>query len=399
MFRQVTDALVRAAAPRVLRDPVLAVSEARRIFFGRDRVPSGLVSERVLASWQRCRALGLDPAQRPAPDALRRDELGLLRERNAILLRAATPVLRTIAAHIDGDPNLVLLTDAAGVILSVEGNREFAICARRRDLRPGLVLRESARGTNAPGACVQEAGPLVVHGAEHYLAMYSIFTCSAAPIHGPDGEMAGVIDITGDARALPPYPVTLPRMAATLIEQQLIRLSYPRHALLRFHRRPEYLGAIGEGIAVLAEDGRVLGINTAGLGLLGLAGSEVRGKPLDEVVDARVAELRGPARGALQRVVRLQARGGARFYARLEDAGRANSVSTESGAQAVQPADAGHALRQVENAAVQRALAAERGNVSAAARRLGIARTTLYRKLGRLGVADCRDSRQRRAAR
>lgn len=366
------------------------------MFFERNLVPSGLVSDKVLASWQRCRAVGLDPAERPDPDALPRDELDALRARHAALLRAATPVVQAVAAHIDGDPNLVLLTDAAGFVLMVAGNCEFAVCARRRDVRPGLLLKESARGTNAPGACLHEAGPLVVHGAEHYLAMYSIFTCSAAPIHGLQGEVIGTIDITGDARALQPYPLALPCMAATLIEQQLFQQSHPMHVLLRFHARLEYLGALGEGLAVLADDGGVIAMNRAGLRLLGLERAAVRGQPFEAVFDARFSEIRGLMRRAVQPAIRLRLQGGARIYARLEGGDPASFGLGDAGANASPPGDGARLLKQIEDEAIRRAIEAEKGNVSAAARRLGIARTTLYRKLGPRGSAGCRVSRQER---
>lgn len=40
-------------------------------------------------------------------------------------------------------------------------------------------------------------------------------------------------------------------------------------------------------------------------------------------------------------------------------------------------------LEEIERDMIQRTLEAENGNISAAARRLGISRNTLYRKLGR----------------
>jgi transcriptional regulator of acetoin/glycerol metabolism len=396
MLHRVTGTPIQGAAPRIVRDPALAVREARRMFFERDLVPEGLVSDKVLASWRRCRAAGLDPGERPDPDTLPRDELDTLRERHAVLLRAATPVVQEVAAHVDGEPNLVLLTDAAGFILMVAGNREFAVRARRRDVRPGLLLRESARGTNAPGACLHDARPLVVHGAEHYLSMYSLFTCSAAPICGPQGEVIGAIDLTGDARALQPYPLAIPCMAATLIEQQLFRLSYPMHALLRFHSRPEYIGALGEGLAALGDDGSVIAMNRAGLRLLGLERGAVIGHAFDATFDARFPDLCGLLRRAVQPVIRLHLRSGRRIYARIEGGDSAAFVPREPSARAAPAGDSAPALRQVEDDAVRRAVAAENGNLSAAARRLGIARTTLYRKLRRAQPAPAGCSVSRR---
>jgi transcriptional regulator of acetoin/glycerol metabolism len=55
-----------------------------------------------------------------------------------------------------------------------------------------------------------------------------------------------------------------------------------------------------------------------------------------------------------------------------------HSLPTESAAVAGEPAD----LRSISRGAIQRALDEAQGNVSEAARRLGISRNTLYRRLG-----------------
>lgn len=383
-------AAMGSSAARVVRNRALDLREARRIFFDRDAVPSGLVDDRIIVSWQRCRATGLDPANHPDPDALRRDELDVLREQHGALLRAATPVVQVVAAHIDGEPSLVLLTDTSGFILMVAGNREFAVQARRREVRLGLLLNESVRGTNAPRTCLHDSRPLVVHGAEHYLAMYAMFTCSAAPIHGPRGEVIGAIDITGDARVLQPYPLALPCMAASLIEQQLFRQTYPMHVLLRFHARPEYIGALGEGLAVLSGDGSVVAVNRAGLRMLRLERDAVHGCAFESIFDARFPELCGLVRRAVQPVIRLHLQNGVRIYARLDGGDPAPMIAPGADAPGRPAPPEAASLRQIESDAVQHALDAKGGNISAAAKRLGIARTTLYRKLKRRAAGEQR---------
>ncbi|HEU4647363.1 MAG TPA: helix-turn-helix domain-containing protein [Burkholderiales bacterium] len=355
--------------------------EARRIFFERGEAPAGLLREQVLASWRRCRAIGLDPAGPPDLDGVRRDVLETALEREAVLLRAARPVVEAMAAQVEDDPNVVILTDAAGLILMVAGNADFAAVARRREARVGTVLSERVRGTNAPGACLHEAEPLIVSGAEHYLARDACFACSASPIHGPDGRVVGSIDVTGDAREVQPFPVAFPRMGADLIERQLFREAFPLHMLLRFHARPEYVGALGEGLAVLAGDGTMLAVNRAGLRLLALGPAEARGRAFETVFDARFGEVCSLIRRAVQPVLRLHLHTGERIYARLEGGDPAPAAPVE--ARTVPPAPS---MKDIQAGAVRAALDAEGGNLSAAARRLGIARTTLYRKLKGLGT-------------
>jgi len=375
--------------PRVVRDPALAIRNARRMFFDRGIVPWGLVRDRVLASWRRCVALGLDPADPPDHDGVRRDVLDAALERNNVLMRAAKPVIAAMAAHSDGDPSVVVLTDSTGLILMTAGNRQFAAYARRREARAGTTLDESVRGTNAPGTCLRDGEPVIVSGAEHYLARDACFACSAAPIHGPRGDVVGSIDVTGDARVLQPNPVAFPRMAAELIEHRLFREGYPLHLLLRFHTHPEYIGALGEGLAVLASDGTLVAVNRAGVRLLRLDGARLPGRAFDSVFDARFAELCGVVERAVQPVIRLYLQSGARIYARLEGGDLAPAVPVGAVTEVSRAGAGAPSLKQIESDAVRHAIDAEKGNLSAAARRLGVARSTLYRKLKKRGAGTC----------
>ena len=59
------------------------------------------------------------------------------------------------------------------------------------------------------------------------------------------------------------------------------------------------------------------------------------------------------------------------------------------------PAESADSLDQIERKAVRRALDAAGGNISAAARTLGVSRNTLYRILGKARI-DCDDVQQQR---
>ena len=68
------------------------------------------------------------------------------------------------------------------------------------------------------------------------------------------------------------------------------------------------------------------------------------------------------------------------------ESGQASAVAASSPAAAAVPAQAaaGRSLDEIELDAISRVMLEEGGNVSAAARRLGISRNTLYRKIGRM---------------
>ena len=98
----------------------------------------GLVRGPILASWWRSRQWQV---------AADRVELSYIRDPNldTPLTRSAMPVLRNLYEHLDGQPISIILTDAAGVVLSrMTADHDLERRAGRGPARPGLQLRRGA---------------------------------------------------------------------------------------------------------------------------------------------------------------------------------------------------------------------------------------------------------------
>ncbi len=87
------------------------LARTREKFLTRDPVEAQQVREPILASWWRSRQWNV-PADKI--------ELAYVRDPNldTPLTRSAMPVLRHLREHLDGQPISVILTDAAGVVLT-----------------------------------------------------------------------------------------------------------------------------------------------------------------------------------------------------------------------------------------------------------------------------------------
>jgi transcriptional regulator of acetoin/glycerol metabolism len=191
---------------------------------------------------------------------------------------------------------------------------------------------------------------------------------------------------------------------ATTIENCLLRAQSGEHLVVHLQTSPSLLGTPMEGLAGLDARGRIAWVNPMGARLLGLSQGE-RGHTAQAVFGVDAAQLTRltRAQGAqLHRlpnglnvwtVVRLQASDGAsRLHAlgALAIAPGAGSSAPPgappSAATVATPAGAA-TLRDLDRSLIARTVQACAGNVSQAARTLGVSRGLVYRHLKRSGTS------------
>jgi len=221
-------------------------------------------------SHQRCVSYGLARNEKPDFAGVGRGDLALLLEQNRVLHAYASPVMDTLYEQIVNTHNMVILTDATGLILHSVGDADFLEKANRVALRAGVAWSEQSKGTNAIGTALAEQAPALVHGGQHYLSANHFLTCSAAPIFDHQGGIVGILDVSGDQRSYHKHTMALVRMSAQMIENQLFAAAFQEAITLHFHSRPEFIGTLMEGIASFSPGGRFLSANRSGLFQLGL---------------------------------------------------------------------------------------------------------------------------------
>ena len=253
------------------REMGAVMRHARHILTERGEVADGLVNALVARSWRRCVDEGIAPVGRleQAP-YLSAAELARNAERNHELISIAQPVLEYVFSQTRGSGSMVILADKEGTLVQSLGDSNFLSRADRVALSAGTSWQESYRGTNAIGTALVEATPLVVHAGEHYLERNKFLTCAAAPIAAPDGQIMGVIDISGEQRSRHPHTFGLVRAAAQMIENRLFDVRHGNSLKLRFHPLVEGISTVAEGVIALSDDGWIVGANQAAMQLLNL---------------------------------------------------------------------------------------------------------------------------------
>jgi len=193
------------------------LAEARDRFLAAEPVDPSAVRKPILASWWRSRQWHV-AADHIELDYLRDPDL----ESN--LARTADPVLRHLHEQLDGQPISIILTDAAGLVLTrLTADRDLERALDGIKLAPGFSYAEERVGTNGIGTALEAGGPAHVFGHEHYAESLESFGCAGVPIHDPvSGKTVGVIDLTCWRKDADPLLVSLVKSTADQITQALL---------------------------------------------------------------------------------------------------------------------------------------------------------------------------------
>ena len=272
----------------------------------------------IETSHQRSQAYGLCPGASPDFNPLARPDLALLIEQNRMLYNHAVPAMETLYQQIVNTHNMVILTDANGMIVHSLGDADFLEKADRVALMPGVAWSEERRGTNAIGTAIAEKSATLVHADQHYLAANHFLTCSAAPITDHQGKVVGVLDVSGDQRSFHKHTMALVRMSALMIENQLFAATFEDAITLHFHARPEFIGTLMEGIASFTPGGRFLSANRNGMFQLGLSFAALQSHTFSSLFGIPVSSLFDHYRTAAPGLLNLCMHSGVRVYGRAE---------------------------------------------------------------------------------
>jgi len=237
----------------------------------------------VHRSWQRSLSYKIDPNNISENKFLNESDLRQLKEAQEELIRAANPVMCFLFKLLKSSNFSILLTDKNAFILEALGEGPFLSKAQRIYLSPGGNWGEDVKGTNAIGTALYEDKPITIRGAEHYVQENHFLTCSAAPIHGPDGEIVGIIDISSEV-GNEKCSLDIVLIGAHLIEQNLKCQSLERELKLYKHGSKLAMNLLRDGCISIDRQGIITQVNSLGASLIGKKRNELIGKHVSEVL-------------------------------------------------------------------------------------------------------------------
>jgi transcriptional regulator of acetoin/glycerol metabolism len=396
-----------AQASLMLASRADRVGWARRRYFDEGIAPSGVVSDAVFQSWARCQRMLEAPSGRVEfqPVTASRTQLSLLKNRPLLLAwQAELPDLERI---LGPSSCAAMLTDATGMLIG-------ATCAGRAHerimptaTRVGVDLSEMAVGTTAPGVAARTGQAVCVMGAEHYFEDVAPMHCAAAPIHDIQGRVAGALDISTEGSPFTFDAASVVGLFACAIENRLLVAQSREHLVVHFQVSAPLLDSPFVGLVGVDAIGRVAWCNGIARRLLGLHETHPLVPPsAEDMLGTRISVIASlPHTGAAVMTLPNGLLVWARASMRAPDGRRdlvAPSHTPEHRQAAIEidvpPAseaatapspttviDDGpmpvKSLRALDRDVIARTLQECAGNVSRTARRLGVSRGLVYRRL------------------
>ncbi len=250
--------------------PQQRLALARQRYFEEGVRPSGLVSEGVIQSWARCLQARRDPREAVAFNPVTSSRVHSALARSRLLLEAAATELSQLESTLAGTACTAILTDPQGVVVHATRTpqRSDQVLMPLAS-RVGVCLAEDNIGTNAPGVTVHTGQASLVLGAEHFFGCVQVMHCAAAPIRDVRGQVAGVLDLSSESRPFGFDAAAVVGLYATAIENRLLRAQSREHIVVHFQTTPSLLGTPMEALAGIAADGCLAWVNNAAARLLG----------------------------------------------------------------------------------------------------------------------------------
>ncbi len=241
----------------------------------------------IASSWQRCHNLKIDPLCTES----RSIDLPQLKERlyhNQHLVKIVRPVMERLYDFVRNTGFQVVLSDETGLLLDVIGDSDITSMTRRVELCPGGNWSEASKGTNAIGTAIFERKPVQVFAAEHYCQPNHFLVCSASPIFDVDGQMVGVLDLSGDYHYSNVHTLGMIVAAVGSIENQL-RLQRATEKLYTAYRYSNILlDNMSDGLISVDNRGIITEINSKGAGILGVNPKLIRGQHLTQLTSFQI---------------------------------------------------------------------------------------------------------------
>ncbi|MGL5869616.1 sigma-54-dependent Fis family transcriptional regulator [Clostridium chrysemydis] len=195
-------------------------------------------------------------------------KINLVLKENQDLVKKAKVYMDMFNDVLKDENFIIILTDKDGCILNIAGATGAIQAFERLNIKVGMYMDEKSIGTNAMGIAIEEDRAVQVTAEEHYINIFQTLTCSAAPIHGKDGEIIGSLNLTAQWTEKHPHSLGLVIFGFKAIENELDKI----HSKEILDKTYNYMGSImdntDKGLILINDFGKIKKVNKLALEIL-----------------------------------------------------------------------------------------------------------------------------------
>ncbi|WP_407314567.1 sigma-54-dependent Fis family transcriptional regulator [Desulfosporosinus sp. SB140] len=162
---------------------------------------------------------------------------------------------------VAGSGFIVMLSDEYGYIMDVIGDNDTMAYASQLNLSKGANWIEEEVGTNGIGTALAIQKPVQISGAEHYCQKVQFWTCSAAPIMDSNGNVIGVLQMSGPSWKTHQHTLGMVVAAVEAIKNQIRVQLRNRELTLLNNRLKNIILTASDGIVVIDKEGVIEQVN------------------------------------------------------------------------------------------------------------------------------------------
>ncbi|NCW00042.1 MAG: transcriptional regulator [Proteobacteria bacterium] len=353
-------------------------NELRNILHKRN-MSSYEMGKDINESWLRCISEGLDPFNDPKQSVISSIELKEIKERNESIRRIIIPELELLYSQIAGTNFMVAYSDEKGLVLDTIYDKSCLQTDVGKTVIPGSIWAEKICGTNGLGLSVELKKPTIVSGKEHFFTAHENISCFASPIINYDGKIIGIIDASTDSMSREQHTLALVRLATRSIETKLFIKKFENELIISFHPRQEYLTTTSVGMLAINGDGLIVGANNnAKIMLNGLV--DLKNENFNKIFTTSFSSIASDILS--NKTLKITDHLGSSVFV-VKSQNFKESKFIETGKQ-----NKTYACKNCEDTKIKRekcilirSTFSETNNISAASRKLGVSRTTIYKHL------------------
>ncbi|CUQ16701.1 sigma-54-dependent Fis family transcriptional regulator [Clostridium baratii] len=240
--------------------------------------------KRILNSHKRSKEYGINIDSKSSNKTLNNDELQNVLKENSELINIAKVYMDMFNDVLKNEEFIIVLTDKDGCVLRVTGKENTVKEYEKLNIKIGMYMDEKNIGTNAMAVALEEDRAVQITAEEHYINIFKRLTCSAAPIHGKNGDIIGTLNLTSEWMNKHPHSLGLVIFCVKAIEKELEKRQINNILKEAYNYVGSVMDNVDKGIITVDSDGKINNVNNLACEILNILGEDLIDEKIDTII-------------------------------------------------------------------------------------------------------------------